>query len=81
MDLHKTRRNSTSSIHLSIHARVDKGARIDVQSPKNGPEWGHVVRRATMSLDDNMIIQDIKIQDPPAGYNNNAPLPNGVANI
>eukprot|EP00959_Pyramimonas_sp_CCMP1952_P368299 7714874-Pyramimonas_sp.AAC.1 len=34
-----------------------------------------------MNLDDNAIIQDIKIQDQPIGYNYNAPLPNGVTNI
>eukprot|EP00959_Pyramimonas_sp_CCMP1952_P386054 8090623-Pyramimonas_sp.AAC.1 len=34
-----------------------------------------------MNLDDNTIIQDIKIQDQPTGYNYNAPLPDGVTNI
>eukprot|EP00959_Pyramimonas_sp_CCMP1952_P305227 6387534-Pyramimonas_sp.AAC.1 len=34
-----------------------------------------------MNLDDNTIIQDIKIQDQPIGYYYNAPLPNGVTNI
>eukprot|EP00959_Pyramimonas_sp_CCMP1952_P255422 5335085-Pyramimonas_sp.AAC.1 len=48
---------------------------------KNGPEWDHVVRRVAMNLDDNALIQDIKIQDQPIGYNYNAPLPNGVTNI
>eukprot|EP00959_Pyramimonas_sp_CCMP1952_P076564 1600017-Pyramimonas_sp.AAC.1 len=37
MDLHTTQRNHTSAAHPSIHTRVDKGARTDVQSPKNGP--------------------------------------------
>eukprot|EP00959_Pyramimonas_sp_CCMP1952_P292607 6119815-Pyramimonas_sp.AAC.1 len=78
MDLHKTQRNHTSAVHLSIHTRVDEGARTYVQSPKNGPEWGHVVRRVTKNLDDNTIIQDIEIQDQPTGHNYNAPLPNGV---
>eukprot|EP00959_Pyramimonas_sp_CCMP1952_P471070 9497796-Pyramimonas_sp.AAC.1 len=41
----------------------------------NGPEWGHVVRRVTMNLDDNAIIQDIKTQDQPTGYNYTASLP------
>eukprot|EP00959_Pyramimonas_sp_CCMP1952_P024006 503253-Pyramimonas_sp.AAC.1 len=66
-DLHKTQINHTSAVHLSIHTRVDQGVRTYVQSPKNGPEWGHVVRRVTMSLDDNAIIQYIKIQDQPSG--------------
>eukprot|EP00959_Pyramimonas_sp_CCMP1952_P023367 491454-Pyramimonas_sp.AAC.1 len=69
MDLHKTQRNHTSAVHLSIHTRVDKGVRTYVQSPKNGPAWGHVVRRVTMNLDYNVIIQDIKIQDQPTGDN------------
>eukprot|EP00959_Pyramimonas_sp_CCMP1952_P258008 5392360-Pyramimonas_sp.AAC.1 len=34
-----------------------------------------MVRRAAMNLGDNAIIQDIKIQGQPAGYNYNAPLP------
>eukprot|EP00959_Pyramimonas_sp_CCMP1952_P163160 3410693-Pyramimonas_sp.AAC.1 len=34
-----------------------------------------------MNLDDNQIIQDMQIQDQPIGYNFNAPLPTGVANI
>eukprot|EP00959_Pyramimonas_sp_CCMP1952_P431287 9032840-Pyramimonas_sp.AAC.1 len=34
-----------------------------------------------MNLDDATIIQDIKIQDQPIGYNYNAPLPNGVTNL
>eukprot|EP00959_Pyramimonas_sp_CCMP1952_P360514 7549692-Pyramimonas_sp.AAC.1 len=33
---------SASVAHPSVHARVDKGARDYVQSPKNGPQWGHV---------------------------------------
>eukprot|EP00959_Pyramimonas_sp_CCMP1952_P186323 3896308-Pyramimonas_sp.AAC.1 len=81
MVLHKTQRNLTSAVHLSVHTRVDTGARTNVQSPKNGPEWDHVVRRVTMDLDDNTIIQNIKIQDQLIGYNYNAPLPNGVTNV
>eukprot|EP00959_Pyramimonas_sp_CCMP1952_P227897 4765272-Pyramimonas_sp.AAC.1 len=81
MGLHETQRNHISAVHLSIHTRVDKGARNYVQSPKNGPEWGHVVRRVTMHLNDNTVIQDIKIQGQPIGHNYNAPLPNGVTNI
>eukprot|EP00959_Pyramimonas_sp_CCMP1952_P341698 7157717-Pyramimonas_sp.AAC.1 len=65
MEFHKTQRNHTSAVHPSIHTRVDKGARTYVQSPKNGPGWDHVVRRVTMNLDDNTIIQYIKIQDQP----------------
>eukprot|EP00959_Pyramimonas_sp_CCMP1952_P362924 7599954-Pyramimonas_sp.AAC.1 len=61
MDVHQTQRNHTSAVHLSIHTRVDKGARTYVQSSKNGPEWDHVVRRVTMNLGDNTIIQDIEI--------------------
>eukprot|EP00959_Pyramimonas_sp_CCMP1952_P103506 2164582-Pyramimonas_sp.AAC.1 len=34
-----------------------------------------------MNLDDNTIIQDIKIQDQPTGYNYDAPLPNGFTTI
>eukprot|EP00959_Pyramimonas_sp_CCMP1952_P324148 6784159-Pyramimonas_sp.AAC.1 len=41
MDLHKTQRNPTSAVPLSIHTRVDTGARTYVLSPMNGPEWGH----------------------------------------
>eukprot|EP00959_Pyramimonas_sp_CCMP1952_P388589 8142425-Pyramimonas_sp.AAC.1 len=81
MDSHKTQRDHTSAVHLSIHTRVDKGFRIYVQSPKNGPEWDHVVRRVTMHLDDNQIIQDIKIQDQPIVYNFIALLSNGASNI
>eukprot|EP00959_Pyramimonas_sp_CCMP1952_P018445 389920-Pyramimonas_sp.AAC.1 len=40
-----TQRNHTSAVHFSIHTRVHKGGRTYVQSPKNGPEWDHVVRR------------------------------------
>eukprot|EP00959_Pyramimonas_sp_CCMP1952_P459769 9478778-Pyramimonas_sp.AAC.1 len=47
MDLHETQRDHASAVHLSIHTRVDKGVRAYVQSPKNGPEWDHVVRRVT----------------------------------
>eukprot|EP00959_Pyramimonas_sp_CCMP1952_P291660 6100273-Pyramimonas_sp.AAC.1 len=81
MDLHKTQRNHTRDGHLSVHIRVDKGARTYVQFPKNGSEWDLVVRRATMDLDDNAIIQDIKIQGQPIGHNFNAPLPKSVTNI
>eukprot|EP00959_Pyramimonas_sp_CCMP1952_P170633 3565813-Pyramimonas_sp.AAC.1 len=81
MNFRMTQRNHTSAVHRSIHSRVDKGVRTCVQSPKNGPEWDHVVRRVAMNLGDNAIIQDIKIQDQPIGYNYNAPLPNGVTNI
>eukprot|EP00959_Pyramimonas_sp_CCMP1952_P343281 7190655-Pyramimonas_sp.AAC.1 len=45
MDSHKTQRNHTSALHLSIHTRVGKGVRTYVRSPKNGTDWGHVVRR------------------------------------
>eukprot|EP00959_Pyramimonas_sp_CCMP1952_P183640 3839851-Pyramimonas_sp.AAC.1 len=65
-------------MHLSIHARVDKQARTYVQSRRNGPEWGHVARRATMNLGDNTRLQGIKIQDQPIGHTYNAPLPNGL---
>eukprot|EP00959_Pyramimonas_sp_CCMP1952_P178936 3740737-Pyramimonas_sp.AAC.1 len=34
-----------------------------------------------MNLDDNTIIQDIKIQDQPTGYTYNAQLPDGVTNV
>eukprot|EP00959_Pyramimonas_sp_CCMP1952_P007539 157570-Pyramimonas_sp.AAC.1 len=47
IDLHNTKRNHTCAVHRSIHTRVDTGARIYVQSPKSGPEWGHVARRVT----------------------------------
>eukprot|EP00959_Pyramimonas_sp_CCMP1952_P430092 9007966-Pyramimonas_sp.AAC.1 len=66
---------TASAVHLNIQTRVDKGVRTYVQSPKNGPEWGHAVRRMTTNLGDNAIIQDIKIQDQPTAYNYNAPLP------
>eukprot|EP00959_Pyramimonas_sp_CCMP1952_P229376 4796054-Pyramimonas_sp.AAC.1 len=78
MHLHKTHRNHTSAVHLSIHTRVDKGVRTYVQYVKNGPEWGHVVRRVALNLDDGVIIQDIEIQDQPTGYSYNAPFPDGV---
>eukprot|EP00959_Pyramimonas_sp_CCMP1952_P264273 5526589-Pyramimonas_sp.AAC.1 len=81
MDLHKTRRNHASAVHLSIHTRVDKGYQTYVQSPKNGPEWDHVVRRVTMHLDDNSVMHDIQIEDQPIGCNFNSPLPNGVTTI
>eukprot|EP00959_Pyramimonas_sp_CCMP1952_P104543 2185169-Pyramimonas_sp.AAC.1 len=81
MDVHKRQRNHTRAVHLSIHARVDKGVRSYVQSPKNCREWGHVVRGVTMDLGDNTIIQDIQIQDQPVGYKYIASLPNGVTNI
>eukprot|EP00959_Pyramimonas_sp_CCMP1952_P416264 8721393-Pyramimonas_sp.AAC.1 len=81
MDLHKTQRKHTGAAHVRIHTRVDRGVRTYVQSPKNGPEWGHVVRRVTMNLGDDAIIQDIEIQGQPAGCNYDAPLPDGVANI
>eukprot|EP00959_Pyramimonas_sp_CCMP1952_P164073 3430406-Pyramimonas_sp.AAC.1 len=63
MNVNKTQRNHTSAVHLSIHTRVDNGVRTYVRSPKNGPEWGHVVRRVTVNLGDNTIIQDVEIQD------------------
>eukprot|EP00959_Pyramimonas_sp_CCMP1952_P168724 3524956-Pyramimonas_sp.AAC.1 len=34
-----------------------------------------------MNLGGNEIIQDIKIQDKPTGYNYNAPLPNDATHI
>eukprot|EP00959_Pyramimonas_sp_CCMP1952_P245559 5132413-Pyramimonas_sp.AAC.1 len=58
IDLHRTRRNHASAVHLSIHTRVDKGARTYVLSPKNGPEWGHVVRRVTTNRGDTTVMQD-----------------------
>eukprot|EP00959_Pyramimonas_sp_CCMP1952_P013395 282488-Pyramimonas_sp.AAC.1 len=64
---HKTARNLASVARLSVHAIMDKGARIYVQSPKNGPEWDHVIRPATMNIDDTIVIQDIKTQDRPIG--------------
>eukprot|EP00959_Pyramimonas_sp_CCMP1952_P014655 310525-Pyramimonas_sp.AAC.1 len=75
MDLHKTQSSHTSAVHLSIHTQVHKGARTYVQSPKNGPERGHVVRRVAMDLGDDAVIQDIEIQGQPIGYIYNAPLP------
>eukprot|EP00959_Pyramimonas_sp_CCMP1952_P247615 5176292-Pyramimonas_sp.AAC.1 len=74
-------RKHTSAVHLDIHTRVGKSARTYVQSPKNDPEWDHVARRATVNLDDNTVIQDIKIQGQPSGCNYIAPLPNGVTNV
>eukprot|EP00959_Pyramimonas_sp_CCMP1952_P291569 6098512-Pyramimonas_sp.AAC.1 len=81
MDLHKTQRNHTSAVHLSPRTRVDKGVRTYVQSPKNGPGGGHVVRRVAMNLGRNSIIQDIKIEDQPTGYIYNAPFPDGVTDV
>eukprot|EP00959_Pyramimonas_sp_CCMP1952_P024056 504707-Pyramimonas_sp.AAC.1 len=81
IDLHRTPRNHTGAVHLSIHTRVDKGVRTYVQSANIGPEWGHVARRVTLNLGDNEIIQDIEIQGRPTGCNYNAPLPDGVTNI
>eukprot|EP00959_Pyramimonas_sp_CCMP1952_P203829 4262657-Pyramimonas_sp.AAC.1 len=81
MDSHTTKRHHTSAVLRSIHTRVDTGARTYAQSPKDASQWDHVVRRVTKNLGDNQIIQDIEIQDQPAGYNFNAPLPNGVTNI
>eukprot|EP00959_Pyramimonas_sp_CCMP1952_P365147 7646237-Pyramimonas_sp.AAC.1 len=57
---HQTLRNHISAVHLSAHTRVDKGFRTYVQSPENGPQWDHMVRRVAMNLDDNTIMQDIK---------------------
>eukprot|EP00959_Pyramimonas_sp_CCMP1952_P270235 5648721-Pyramimonas_sp.AAC.1 len=76
-----TTRNHTSAVHLSIHTRVEKGVRTNVQSPKNDPEWDHVVRRVAMNLGDNTIAQGIGIQDQPTGYSYNAPVPDGVTNV
>eukprot|EP00959_Pyramimonas_sp_CCMP1952_P394326 8262490-Pyramimonas_sp.AAC.1 len=81
IDVLISQRNQTSAVHLSIHTRVDKGVRTYVQSPKNGPDWDHVVRRVSTNLDDNEIIQDIKVQDQPTVYKYNATLPDGVTNI
>eukprot|EP00959_Pyramimonas_sp_CCMP1952_P433209 9071807-Pyramimonas_sp.AAC.1 len=54
------RRSHTRAVHLSVHNRVDKGVRTYVQSPKTGPQWDYVVRRVTVNLDENAIIQDIQ---------------------
>eukprot|EP00959_Pyramimonas_sp_CCMP1952_P105670 2209541-Pyramimonas_sp.AAC.1 len=62
-----------SAVHFGARARVDKRARTYVQHPKNGPEGGHVARRATTNLDDDTVIQDIKAQGQPIGCNYNAP--------
>eukprot|EP00959_Pyramimonas_sp_CCMP1952_P418071 8759124-Pyramimonas_sp.AAC.1 len=56
-DSHKTKRNHTSAVHLSVHARVEQIFRTHFQSPKNGPESDHVARRATMNLFDNIVMQ------------------------
>eukprot|EP00959_Pyramimonas_sp_CCMP1952_P352290 7381166-Pyramimonas_sp.AAC.1 len=53
VDLQKSQRKHTRAVHLSIHTRVDNGVRTYVQSPRTGPEWDHVARRATMNLGDN----------------------------
>eukprot|EP00959_Pyramimonas_sp_CCMP1952_P334829 7011526-Pyramimonas_sp.AAC.1 len=73
--------NHTSAVHLTIHTRVDGGARTNVQSPKNGPAWDHVVGRVTMILGDNQIMRDVEIQGQPIGHNCNAQLPNSANNI
>eukprot|EP00959_Pyramimonas_sp_CCMP1952_P316619 6627125-Pyramimonas_sp.AAC.1 len=46
---------------------MDKGARICVQSPKNGPQRDHAARRVTTNFDDTSFMQ--------------APLPSGVTYI
>eukprot|EP00959_Pyramimonas_sp_CCMP1952_P238856 4991552-Pyramimonas_sp.AAC.1 len=49
----------------------------DPPIPTNQP----VVRRVTMNVDDNTIIQYIKSQDQPIGYIYHAPVPNNVSNV
>eukprot|EP00959_Pyramimonas_sp_CCMP1952_P042319 885125-Pyramimonas_sp.AAC.1 len=65
---HMTKRKHTSAVHLSVHARVDKGARTYVQSPKSGPHWDHATCRVTMNLDDSVMIRDMQVQYQPIAY-------------
>ena len=51
IDKHKPPRQEKSVVHLSVHTRIDKGVKTYVQSPKNGPQWDHVVRRVTTNLE------------------------------
>ena len=81
IDKHRSPRHEKSVVHLSVHTRTDKGVKTYVQSPKNGPQWDHVVRRVTTNLDNNSVIQDINVKDQPIGYNYTAPLPSGISHI
>eukprot|EP00959_Pyramimonas_sp_CCMP1952_P243855 5097613-Pyramimonas_sp.AAC.1 len=52
-----------------------------VTTNNGGPKLSDVIRRVTINLDTNAIIQDIAVAGQPTGYDWHAPLPAGVANI
>eukprot|EP00959_Pyramimonas_sp_CCMP1952_P470721 9497165-Pyramimonas_sp.AAC.1 len=74
-----TRRNVP--IYLNTYTRTDHNMHHYVTTNKRGPKWSDVIRRVTINLDTNTVIQDISVVDQPTGYDWHVPLPRGVANI
>eukprot|EP00959_Pyramimonas_sp_CCMP1952_P266878 5579481-Pyramimonas_sp.AAC.1 len=68
-------------VYLSTYTRTDHNIHQYVTTNKGGPTWCDVIRRVTINLDTNTVIQDIAVADPPTGYDWHAPLSEGVANI
>eukprot|EP00959_Pyramimonas_sp_CCMP1952_P410270 8598170-Pyramimonas_sp.AAC.1 len=68
-------------VYLNTYTRTDHNIHHYVMTNKWGPTWSDVIRRVTINLDANTVIQDVAIADQPTGYDWHAPLPEGVANI
>eukprot|EP00959_Pyramimonas_sp_CCMP1952_P370354 7756398-Pyramimonas_sp.AAC.1 len=69
------------SVYLNTYTRTDHNIHHYVTTNKAGPKWSDVIRRVTINLDTNTVVQEIAIADQPTGYDWHAPLPEGVANI
>eukprot|EP00959_Pyramimonas_sp_CCMP1952_P035153 735990-Pyramimonas_sp.AAC.1 len=64
-------------VYLNTYTRTDHNIHHYVTANKGGPKWSDVLRRVTINLDTETVIQDFAVADQPTGYDRHAPLPAG----
>eukprot|EP00959_Pyramimonas_sp_CCMP1952_P454131 9469414-Pyramimonas_sp.AAC.1 len=55
-------------VYLNTYTRTDRNIHHYVTTNKGGLKWSDVIRRVTINMDTNTVIQDIAIADQPTGY-------------
>eukprot|EP00959_Pyramimonas_sp_CCMP1952_P070356 1469066-Pyramimonas_sp.AAC.1 len=55
-------------VYLGTYTRTDHTIHHYVTTKRGRPKWSDVIRRVTINLNTNTIIQDIAVADQPTGY-------------
>eukprot|EP00959_Pyramimonas_sp_CCMP1952_P462079 9482659-Pyramimonas_sp.AAC.1 len=52
---------------LQVFTRTDANAHNHAQSSDSAPRWGDAVRRLALDLDEDNLVEDVKVKDQPTG--------------